>query len=454
MHPVLVLQPKRHDLELQLPDGAQDQLIVAQRPEQLRGALLAQLRQPLLQRLHLERILQHRAPEDFRCETRHAGERQPLALSEGVADVDGAVVVQPDDVARVGLLGVHAIGGHEGERVRHAHLLVEPHVEQPHAARVLARAQAQKRDPVAVRRIHVGLDLEHEAGERALRRFDDALARRARQRSGRVGREGAQQLLDAEVVDGRTEEHRRLLAGQVGGGIETLGRAAHQLRLLHEGPGLLAEKLLRRIARERVDDAILADAAALTGGVDVDAILDEMVDAAQLAPHADRPGDRGGADAQHALDLVQQLDRRAAVAVELVDEGHDRRIAQPADLHQLDGALLHPLGAVDHHERRVDRGQRAVGVLGEVLVTRGVEQVHDAVAVRELHHRGSDGDAALLLEPHPVGGRMARGLATLDGACHLDRTAEQQQFLGERGLARVGVRDDRKSSSFLYFFSS
>ena len=73
---------------------------------------------------------------------------------------------------------------------------------------------------------------------------------------------------------------------------------------------------------------------------------------------------------QHRLDFVEQLDRRAPVAVELVDEGHDRRVAQPAHLHEPYRALLDALGAVDDHERRVDRGQRAVGVLREILVAR------------------------------------------------------------------------------------
>ena len=36
----------------------------------------------------------------------------------------------------------------------------------------LPGAQAQERDAVAVRRVHVGLDLEHEAGERVLGRLD------------------------------------------------------------------------------------------------------------------------------------------------------------------------------------------------------------------------------------------------------------------------------------------
>ncbi len=44
LHAVFVLQAKCHDFELQLADGAENQIVVAQRLEQLRGALLAQLR--------------------------------------------------------------------------------------------------------------------------------------------------------------------------------------------------------------------------------------------------------------------------------------------------------------------------------------------------------------------------------------------------------------------------
>jgi hypothetical protein len=48
--------------------------------------------------LHAQRILQHRAADDFRREIGHPGEGEPLALREGIADVAGAVVVQPNDV--------------------------------------------------------------------------------------------------------------------------------------------------------------------------------------------------------------------------------------------------------------------------------------------------------------------------------------------------------------------
>ena len=39
---------------------------------------------------------------------------------------------------------------------------------------------------------------------------------------------------------------------------------------------------------------------------------------------------------------------------------------------------------------------------------------------------------------------MTNGFLGLDRAGHLDRAAEQQQLFGQRGLACVGVRDDRE----------
>jgi hypothetical protein len=42
---------------------------------------------------------------------------------------------------------------------------------------------------------------------------------------------------------------------------------------------------------------------------------------------------------------------------------------------------------------------------------------------------------------------MPRGLAALDGAGHLDRASEQQQLLGQRGLAGVRMRNDRKRAA-------
>ena len=129
-------------------------------------------------------------------------------------------------------------------------------------------------------------------------------------------------------------------------------------------------------------------------------------DPAEVAGDADRPGDRRDDEPDLLLDLVEQLERVASRPVPLVDEGEQRQLALAAHLEELEGLRLDALGRVEHHDRGVGGGQHPVGVLGEVAVTGGVEQVDDAVAVRELQHRRGDGDAALLLERHPVrGGR-------------------------------------------------
>ena len=151
--------------------------------------------------------------------------------------------------------------------------------------------------------------------------------------------------------------------------------------------------------------------------------------------------------AELALDLVHQLQRLPHLAVHLVDEGDDRRVARAADLDQPARLRLDAVGRVDHHQRRVDRGQHAVGVFREVLVAGRVEQVDDAVAVFHLHHRRGDRDAALLLDLHPVGGGVARGLARLHRAGDLDRAGEQQQLFGQRGLAGVGVGNDGEGAA-------
>ncbi len=167
-----------------------------------------------------------------------------------------------------------------------------------------------------------------------------------------------------------------------------------------------------------------------------------MIKPLQVAALADGPRDGHGLDSQARLDVVEQVEAVAALAVEFVDEGEDRRVAHPAHVHQLLRAALDALDGVDDHERRVDGGEDAKGVLGKVLVARRVEQVERPPAVVEPHHRRGDGDAALALDGHPVGRRLPPGLARPHIAGEVDRAAEQKELLGERRLTGVRVRDD------------
>jgi hypothetical protein len=184
----------------------------------------------------------------------------------------------------------------------------------------------------------------------------------------------------------------------------------------------------------------------------VDLLFRAVVHAAEIRAVAQRPVQRARLDAEHGLQLVHERDGIARGAVELVHEGEDRHAAPGTDLEELARLVFHALAGVDHHDDGVHGGEHAVGVLGEVLVAGRVEQVHPVAVVLELEDGRADGDAALLLQLHPVGGGGALVFARGHGAGELHRAAVEQQLLGERRLAGVRVRDDRKGAPALNFF--
>ena len=275
---------------------------------------------------------------------------------------------------------------------------------------------------------------------RGLVGLDDAAvrllaARRRRERGQRVD-----QVADAEIAQRAAEEDRRQVPSRKACSVERPAGLDGEPDLLREGvPLVLGQQEQRRRPDRRAVDLqrllVGVEPAHLRAG--------DVVGAGEgLRP---RPiGQLAGAVSSASVFSISSSRSNGSrrLAVHLVDEGDDGDVAQAADLEQLARARLDALGRVDHHDGAVDGGQRAVGVLGEVLVARRVEQVEDAVRIFERHHRGDDGDAALLLDPHPVGPGADAVLLGLDLAGELDRAAEQQQLLGQRRLARVGMRDD------------
>jgi hypothetical protein len=67
-----------------------------------------------------------------------------------------------------------------------------------------------------------------------------------------------------------------------------------------------------------------------------------------------------------------------------------------------------------------------------------------AVSVLEGHDRGDHRNAALAFDRHPVRAGGAPVALGLDLPGELDRPAEQQELLRQRGLARVRMGDDGK----------
>jgi hypothetical protein len=226
------------------------------------------------------------------------------------------------------------------------------------------------------------------------------------------------------------------------------GGGAHgQLHALHGVVEGLAEARAQPVLVAQRDGLEVLRARSLPGSNTVMLCVRRSMMPPKDLALAHGPGHGAAGHAELALHLVEDVERVAHLAVHLVDEGDDGRVALAADLDQAARLRLHAVGGVDHHQGRVHGREYAVGVFREVLVAGGVEQVDDVVAVLHLHHRRGHRDAALLFDLHPVRGGMAAGLAALDGAGDLDRAREQQQLFRQRRFTRVGVGNDGKGAA-------
>src|SRR5947209_333518 len=440
---VLGADAVRQHVELQGAGDAHDPVVAEVGAEDLGRPLLGELEEGAAEVLGPHGILGADLLQQLRREAGDAREAQLLALGQGVADAQVAVVGEAEDVPGAGLLGQLALAGQEEQRIVDGHGLAGAHVEELHAALEAAGAEAHEGDAVAVLGVHVRLDLEDETRDLLLVRLHLARVRRLRARRRRQLHQPLEQLADAEVVDGAAEEDRRQVSLAIGLEVEGRAEAAGHLHLLAQaGDGALREARIELGIVEPLAHLALGDHLVAPLVEQDQPVVGQVVAAAEVVAHADGPGRRGDVELKVLLDLAHQVERVAPLAVELVDEGDDRHVAQAADLEQLAGLGLDPLGGVDDHDGRVHGGQGAVGVLAEVLVAGGVQQVEGAAFVLEGHHRGGDRDAALLLDLHPVGAGAPGLAAGLDGAGHLNGAAEKQELFGEGRLARIRVRDD------------
>ena len=141
----------------------------------MNDALFAQVIQRLAQLLGLRGVPQHNAAQNFRCEVGQAGKAHVIALRQSIADAQGAVVWNTDDIAGFRAVGNLAILREKQDWRMNRNRLAKPRRRQLHAAFECAGAQSHERDAVTVLRVHIGLHLENEAGDFFFRRINIAL---------------------------------------------------------------------------------------------------------------------------------------------------------------------------------------------------------------------------------------------------------------------------------------
>jgi len=141
------------------------------------------------------------------------------------------------------------------------HLAAGAGVMDLHAGLVAAGTDAEERDAVAVLRVHVRLDLEHETGERRLGGIDLARAAVARLRRRGPLDQRLQDFAHAEVVDAGAEEDRSLAAGEEGGDVERRARAADEVDVVQQRGEFVGEQLGEARIVEALDQlGVVADA--------------------------------------------------------------------------------------------------------------------------------------------------------------------------------------------------
>ena len=120
-----------------------------------------------------------------------------------------------------------------------------------------------------------------------------------------------------------------------------------------------------------------------------------------------------------------------------------------ADFEELERTRFDALGGIDNHDRAIDGSQRAVGVIGEVLVTRRIKQIERMQSLySNVMTESTIRNTAIMLDIHPSRSVFWNTvLLGLDLTRELDRSAESQQLFGQCGFTGVRVCDDRKGTA-------
>ena len=177
-----------------------------------------------------------------------------------------------------------------------------------------------------------------------------------------------------------------------------------------------------------------------------------VVDALEMMSGTDRPVNRAGANPQHLFNFIKKFIGVSCLPVKLIDKGENGNVPHHTNFKELNGLRLHTFCAINHHDRTVRRHQGSVGVLGEILMSRCVQNIDTLSVIVELQYRRSDGNSSFLLNLHPIGNSVLGRLSSFYRSCQINSPAIKQELLRQGRLSRIRVRNNRKGSPLFNFF--
>ena len=145
--------------------------------------------------------------------------------------------------------------------------------------------------------------------------------------------------------------------------------------------------------------------------------------------------------AEHLLDFHGDPVRVGSGQIDLVHHRDEFKVVLDREVGVRHGLGLDALGRVDHQDRAFARRECPTDFVGEVDVSRGIDEVEFVGLPLELvHHRHCgtlDGDAAFAFQIHRVEHLgSARSL--------VDSAGGVEESIGKRALAVIDVGDDRE----------
>src|SRR5262249_31500018 len=178
-NPVFIFEAARDDVVLERADDADQRFAPAGwEVEHLHQPLFFELPDPLVELL-VTRVLRPNPSEMLRRKSRQLRKPQRWAGMKRIANRELARVDEADDVAGVSDLDRLAIAAEEPVGAGGSDRLAEAAVGQDHVLREPTRTDADERHAIAMTRVHVRLNLEHESGEPLVGRVHDARIARA-----------------------------------------------------------------------------------------------------------------------------------------------------------------------------------------------------------------------------------------------------------------------------------
>src|SRR5690606_35922534 len=151
-----------------------------------------------------------------------------FTFSKGVADLNGAVVMQSDDIAGYSLFYSVPITRHKSNSIRNSDIFRQADVPHLHTLAVHPRADSHESNTVAMFGVHVCLNLKDKATELIFTRFNNPLFRRPAARRRCPLNKTIQHFTDTEVAQCCSKKYRRHAPGKIFIDVKLMGSTAYK----------------------------------------------------------------------------------------------------------------------------------------------------------------------------------------------------------------------------------